>query len=81
MLNRPLKAGDRLYNNDPRIPETDPRKIITVLHAGIWRIKYHTGYRTAWVKINRVFQDGKNRAQGYNLLSGIVVAGAEIFAA
>lgn len=62
------QVGDRLYNNDPRIVEDDPRKIVTVAYVTPTSIGYKGRSRLAWIKFTRIFTDSKSRHQGYNLL-------------
>jgi hypothetical protein len=68
-----LTVGTRLRNNDPRVPDTDPYKIVTVLGVGPINgevvASYQARTRLAHIKLSRIFDDGKNRHQGYNVVS------------
>lgn len=67
---RKLKVGDRLRNNDPRIPDGDPRKVVTVTSTlGNSYVVYEASTRTARITVTRIFDDGKKRSQGYNLVN------------
>lgn len=60
-----LRIGDKLQNNDPR--KNGETITITDIHRGLSdRVEYKAASRTATVKKERIFFDGKRRSQGYN---------------
>ena len=63
-----VKVGTRLFNNDPRVAADNPRKIVTILRVYGPYVEYSTGKRTAQIKLDRIYTDGKSRHQGYNLI-------------
>lgn len=65
-----LKCGDKLRNNDTRIPEGDERKVITITYVSesYQHVEYQSRTRRAWIKFGRIFTDGKLRFNGYNLI-------------
>lgn len=69
-----IHIGDRLRNNDPRCPVGQKEVIVTgVFDHDMERRKFNEPYvtyqartRTATIKLDRIFFDGKTRHQGYN---------------
>lgn len=61
-----VPVGTRLYNNDPRIPESDPRKVVIVTSFTPEAAGYNQNGRLYWIKLTRIHLDGKSRHQGYN---------------
>lgn len=64
-----INVGSRLKNNDPR-------KAGVVLVKNVYddHVTYWTGKRTAKISFSRIYTDGKDRHQGYNLIDNLIVA-------
>lgn len=63
-----VKPGDRLYCNDPRYPRavvvlkvTEPDQ-----HGDQFAV-YESETRTCYIRLNRIFDDGRVRAQGWRI--------------
>ncbi|WP_421991673.1 hypothetical protein [Roseococcus sp.] len=63
---RPLEIGDRLRDNDPRMPG----RILTVVDfvdvSGIRMAACRTGARNVKVSLTRIFLDDKERRTGFS---------------
>lgn len=62
-----VKAGSLIENNDPRVkPEYKRVRVVEVLGGYAY---YQSAKRRAKIALNRIFNDGKPRRQGYSVVT------------
>ena len=64
-----VAVGSKLRNNDPRKNGETVEVIAVSSEIGGSFAYYQAGKRKARVNLKRVFTDGRQRAQGYNLVA------------
>lgn len=64
-MSKEVKIGDKLRDNDKRKPD----RVVTVTGIDGDHALYHTGKRTARVRFDRIYTDGKSRQRGFSLVT------------
>jgi len=57
-----LKVGDRIKDNDPRMPN----RVLKVTEITATRVKAIDAYHVASIELRRIYTDGKPRRSGFS---------------
>lgn len=62
-----MKIGDRIIDNDPRIPYKRELKIVEIFPSGYVLAESKSG-RKVTIRGDRIFSDGKYRRSGFSMV-------------